>query len=217
MKKSIPVLPDLTGWKDRSVDERHESYVSLNHLSPHIRCIPQHYRMGLPGTRHEMLVRSSVASRLLHASYNLPKHYSFVIWDTWRHPSTENVLHERCSMTDTSLAETWFPRFPGPHQTGGSLSLSILDANGRTLDMGTTFDEWTLHACTRYYEEKMEQGEVLSSEDITRLHNRRLLFHLMQDAGFVNHPACWYQFHYGNAYWAAATGEPACYHPSLLP
>lgn len=79
------------------------------------------------------------------------------------------------------------------------------------LDMGTAFDQVSPETLTRFYEEKVENGETLSTADQARLENRRMFVNAMQAAGFSNYPEEWWHFDYGNQFAAARTGEPAVY------
>ncbi|MCP3673877.1 MAG: M15 family metallopeptidase, partial [Gammaproteobacteria bacterium] len=38
--------------------------------------------------------------------------------------------------------------------------------------------------------------------------NRKILFHCMEEAGFVNYPFEWWHWSFGDKYWAAVKGAP---------
>ena len=80
----------------------------------------------------------------------------------------------------------------GGHQTGGAVDLSLCDKGGRMLDMGTQYREHNLKTTTHSKE---------LNEDERR--NRMILVEAMQRAGFVNYPAEWWHFSYGDKMWAA--------------
>ena len=80
----------------------------------------------------------------------------------------------------------------GGHQTGGAVELSLSDKNGKMLDMGTQYREHTPKTTTH--------SKALN-EDERR--NRMILVETMQKAGFVNYPAEWWHFSYGDKMWAA--------------
>ena len=56
---------------------------------------------------------------------------------------------------------------------------------------------------TLYYEELVQKGTDLSSQEKSFLDYRRLLFHTLIDVGFVNYPEEWWHFDYGNQWWAS--------------
>ncbi len=95
---------------------------------------------------------------------------------------------------------------PAPHATGGAVDLTLVWDDGEPLFMGSLFDDATALAATDYF----EQGADLDSfSHLEAQANRRLLYWLMQEAGFANHPDEWWHHSYGDQMWAALKGEPA--------
>jgi D-alanyl-D-alanine dipeptidase len=78
--------------------------------------------------------------------------------------------------------------------------------------MGTGFDDFSDCAMTRTYEVLQEQ-RPLTEQELEFLGNRRLLVHLMAQAGFMNYPEEWWHYDFGNLRSAAQTGQPAIYGP----
>ena len=106
------------------------------------------------------------------------------------------------------------PKCPSPHLTGGSVDVTIVDANGEPLDMGTEFDDFSDRAHTHYFE----------GQDSPIRDNRRLLFSVMTRAGFTNFPYEWWHFDFGNQFHAfrSQLADPSCtmtasYGPVLSP
>lgn len=116
---------------------------------------------------------------------------------------------------------------PPVHTTGGAVDLTILDPEGNELDMGTGFDAFTEKTRTDYFEsarealpkaspcertegdnasEKKDEGYWAKVRD-----NRRLLYHVMIQAGFTNLPSEWWHYDYGDRFWAYYNGKPAIY------
>jgi D-alanyl-D-alanine dipeptidase len=83
------------------------------------------------------------------------------------------------------------PECPSPHLTGGSVDVTIVDANKKELDMGTEFDDFSAQAHTHYFEE----------HDSHIRDNRRLLFSVMTRAGFTNFPYEWWHFDFANQFY----------------
>ena len=95
----------------------------------------------------------------------------------------------------------------GGHQTGGAVDCALCSADGRLLDMGTRYREFTPQTQTR--------AVGLSDE---QKRNRHRLCKAMQQAGFVNYPNEWWHFAYGDSLWAAYKHRAtAPYGPAILP
>ena len=88
------------------------------------------------------------------------------------------------------------------HTTGGAVDLTLIDTNGKPLNMGTDFDDFSEKANTDYYERHFNQ-------EITK--NRRLLYNAMINEGFTNIPSEWWHYDYGDSYWGFYKGEPPFY------
>ena len=106
------------------------------------------------------------------------------------------------------------PRSPSPHNTGGSVDLTVADALGRILPMGSEFDETSDRSETLYFESRA--GSLTEAERLVR-GNRRLLYHAMAAAGFTNYPDEWWHFDYGNQNWALMSGHKAAIYGGATP
>ena len=85
---------------------------------------------------------------------------------------------------------------PPPHSTGAAVDVTIVNDEGKPLDMGGDIDELSERSHPDYY---------LSDEDGEgqRYHfNRQLLFRVMTQAGFCQHPEEWWHFSFGDQMWA---------------
>jgi D-alanyl-D-alanine dipeptidase len=83
--------------------------------------------------------------------------------------------------------------------------LTIVDEQGKPLDMGTEFDSFKETAHTAYFEKQNgKQAEAIRE-------NRRLLYHVMTAAGFTNLPTEWWHYDYGDRFWAYYKGQDAIY------
>ena len=76
--------------------------------------------------------------------------------------------------------------------------MGLCDNEGRELDMGTQYLEHNKKTKTRC--------KALTEE---QRRNRRVLVDAMQRAGFVNYPAEWWHFSYGDKMWAAYSNKRA--------
>ena len=87
--------------------------------------------------------------------------------------------------------------------------LQIVRARSMPLLMGTVFDGVQDETFTLYFENLGEAD--LSNEAAVARDNRRLLWNVMDEAGFSNYPDEWWHFDFGNQFDAARTGREAKY------
>jgi D-alanyl-D-alanine dipeptidase len=86
-----------------------------------------------------------------------------------------------------------------PHVAGAAVDLTLVDACGDDLDLGTPIDatpERSAGAC-------FTAATNISPD--ARAH-RLLLGHVLGEAGLVNYPTEWWHWSYGDRYWALTTG-----------
>jgi D-alanyl-D-alanine dipeptidase len=96
-------------------------------------------------------------------------------------------------MEDAAQRFTARPQASG-HQTGGAFDVTLGDQQGTELDLGTHVKQATNLTRTR--------ARGLTGEHAAR---RKILVAAMQSAGFINYPAEWWHFSYGDRLWAAYT------------
>ena len=167
-------------------------------------------------------VREEMFEHLLKATELLPYGYKFKILDAWRPFALQKELYEvytdkivkmfhleNCSQQERDRVIKKFVslpvedrRIPPVHTTGGAIDLTIMDEDGRELNMGTDFDEFTDCTCVDFFE---------GTTDTEIRDNRRLLYHIMTKAGFTNLPSEWWHYDYGDRFWAYYTRQPAMY------
>jgi D-alanyl-D-alanine dipeptidase len=229
LQEPIPELRKSAGWKEVPIEECGEKLVEIGVNSDRIVAASQYFEQGIPNSSPLMFVREGVAKRLDYAASLLPKGFKFVIWDSWRPLEVQQSLYDmyqdrlRASNPDmnqeqlTGLTQTYVslpsknPSRPSPHYTGGAVDLSIIDASGNLLNMGTVFDHFGVEASTNYYEHLSERSEL----EIEIANNRRLLYNAMVSAGFSAYDEEWWHFDYGNQFDAVRTGKPhAIYGPA---
>lgn len=195
-------------------------------LVPERFLVRSHYfELGMPDALSECYARSGVLDLLLKASSLLPDNLRLVVLDAWRSEQLQIHLFQQCqsvlaelypelsketlnTMTQQYVAPPKNdPLTPPPHFTGGAVDLMIATRDGVPLFFGSPFDDPNEISYTRHFERKLEEGQTLSSSEETALRNRRLLFHVMTKAGFVNFSSEWWHFEYGTQRWASKTGE----------
>ncbi len=126
------------------------------------------------------------AATTLHASH---PQYRLVIFDALRPRSVQYLLWDHVKGTDQQKYVA-SPQGGSIHNYGFAVDLSILDAAGKELDMGTPFDDFTALAQPKL-EQQFFEAHRLSAQQVE---NRRLLRRAMEDAGFIQLPIEWWHF-----------------------
>lgn len=95
------------------------------------------------------------------------------------------------------------PLAPPPHSTGAAIDLTLQDARGREIDMGSPIDETSERSYPDHYANA-------SARPLRAFHERRMLLNaVMAAAGFSRHGNEWWHFSLGDQLWAWALGKPA--------
>lgn len=88
------------------------------------------------------------------------------------------------------------PATPPPHSTGAAVDVTLVDATGTGVDMGSPIDEMSPRSYPDYF-----AGD--SSTEARALHShRQLLKQVMVAAEFCQHPKEWWHFSFGDQLWA---------------
>ncbi len=195
-------LPDAPAGMDADL-------VPVQHVA--IRVLSAYWHEGWPHAVPGAWLRPVVFDRLVAAANSLPEPFGLAVWDAWRDPRLQAVLHDRV-YRDGSLAPGFVaypdrdPRRCPPHASGGTVDLTLTWRNV-PLSLGTHFDAFVPEAAAAALEP--------DGPELPRL-LRRLLGRAMGGAGFVCHPQEWWHWEYGTRYWAACTGEPVLFGHAML-
>ena len=235
------IVPPIHGLSEPSWEsvyavpsvESHEEVVSLALAPEHMLSRSVYFERQIVGALPECYAREGVLARLQHASSLLPSHLRLIILDGWRSTDVQSFLFAECknalaTMYPDKPADEIFTMAqqyvakpmkdvstPAPHSTGGSVDVVIADRAGKTLFFGAPFDFPGDISNTQYFENKLEQGDKLTKREEEALYNRRLLYFVMTQAGFVNFHCEWWHFEYGTQRWALAThADNAIYAPT---
>lgn len=196
------------------IKECGEPLVLLNSLEFVIE--PMYFHWGYSDTNFIKL-RSGVLDKLREAKGFLQrisgyKGWNFKIWDGYRTLATQKILYDNYWDELTSEHPEWSdeqlhkavqifvappsrdPTLPAPHNTGGAVDLTLVDAQGHELNMGTAFDEFNVKSYTDHF----KKGE----QAMTFHRNRTLLKRVLEEAGFRNYHEEWWHFSYGDQNWA---------------
>ncbi len=156
-------------------------------------------------------VRRGVAERLKTASLLLPNHFHFKVNEGW-HPlrvqkeyfaeyvqklSLEHPDWTRKKVEKEASIFVAPPKSIPPHTTGGAVDLTLVDDQGKEYNLRTT-----THT-TPQIGDYSETSHTLS-RNITPEQKkfRTILISALSQAGFVNYPAEWWHWSYGDRYWA---------------
>jgi D-alanyl-D-alanine dipeptidase len=115
--------------------------------------------------------------------------YKFRIFDGLRPRSVQRKMWAKVKGTpdEKYVAD---PEKGSVHNFGMALDLTIQDAQGKELDMGTPYDSFQRLAQPRYEDEFVKAGKLSAAQ----MENRKLLRKLMEGAGFKNIPNEWWHF-----------------------
>jgi zinc D-Ala-D-Ala dipeptidase len=164
---------------------------------------------------HWSRVRAGIAERLLRAAELLGPTVRPAIVEGYRPPALQRRYFERRLRRVAARHPGWAPerlrreasRFVAPpdvvppHGTGGAVDLTLVDAAGAELDLGTAVNESP---------EDCDERCVTAAPGLPfeARANRDRLVAVMRAAGFVNYPTEWWHWSHGDRYWAYVAGAP---------
>lgn len=184
----------------------HECFDPLVDFLPH-----SHIIFNEPTLEKPNLVRKKVLFKLYKVADKLPEGTNLLIFNTFRSKAKMNenwdkVLNEvltenpgigRYEAMKLAKFRASDPKDNmGGHETGGAVDVALCDDNGVMFDYGTNFHE--------YNDITFTDSHKLTSEQKA---NRKRLIRIMRRQGFVNFPAEWWHFSYGDRSWAAYRGR----------
>lgn len=157
-------------------------------------------------------VRQGVAERLDAAQRMLPPATRFLVAEGYRPLSLQTRYYDEHlsglrakypDWDDDRLARTAALHVAPPeaaaHCTGGAIDLTLCDADGDELDMGTALNATPAASGNRCFTRHPAVTGAARA-------NRTLFAHALFSQGFVNYPPEWWHWSYGDRYWAFSTG-----------
>jgi len=184
--------------------------------SPH-----PYQKLGAPyGDASPYFLRQTVVTALIKAQKQLQLQYPnwhLQIFDAYRPISVQQfmvdytfgeVVQEKNlepeTLSEEQQQEIWQqvyqfwaqpnhnPMTPPPHSTGAAVDVTLVDATGTPVDMGSPIDEISPRSYPDYY----------ASEPNKPYHaHRQLLRDVMYSAGFLRHREEWWHFSLGDQMW----------------
>lgn len=148
---------------------------------------------NLYGDLKEAYFVAEIAQRLASAQRALRRDHpdmSLIIYDAARPMSIQRHMFEIVKGTDKEIYVAAPFDGGGYHNYGLAVDLSIVDASGKSLDMGSPFD--CFDSISHVGEEDMlvESGRMT----VQARENRAMLLKYMSEAGFDQNPAEWWHF-----------------------
>lgn len=161
------------------------------------------------------LLREGAAERLARAGRLLPGELRLLVVEGYRPLALQRTyfeeyrdqlakLHPEHTPEQLRTAASRYVSPPdlAPHSAGAAIDLTLCDADGNELDMGTPINASPEESDGRCYTD----ADVLSPQ---AAEHRTILVDAMHSAGFVNYPTEWWHFSYGDRYWALITKRSA--------
>jgi D-alanyl-D-alanine dipeptidase len=166
-------------------------------------------------------LRTSVIQRLARAAELLPANLYLLHIEGYRPPRLQALYfrsyYDRLAAMRpevdpdelTQLASRHVsPPEIAPHSAGAAIDLTLCDANGLELDMGTRINatpEESRDACYT------DAGNISAKARA----NRHILTAALSAAGLVNYATEWWHWSYGDRYWALQTGQPTAVYGTI--
>jgi D-alanyl-D-alanine dipeptidase len=192
-------------------------------------------------------LREQVVQRLLRAQIKLQRRnpsWRLAIFDGWRPLAVqsfmvEHTIREQCAIDGcdpdqrsperervvADVLRFWAPpsddpATPPPHSTGAAVDLTLADAHGQGLAMGSAIDAiGAVSEPDHFLDRARRSSDRYQRQDFLLWHgHRRALREAMEAVGFSQHPNEWWHFSWGDQLWAWSRGQPlACYGRSPEP
>jgi D-alanyl-D-alanine dipeptidase len=166
-------------------------------------------------------LREGVLERLLQAQAHLPSGLRFLVVEGYRAPGLQRRYFEKYAARLRAEQPGWSdeqirsaasrfvsPPEIAPHSAGAAVDLTLADADGRELDLGTPMNATPEESAGACY------TDAAGISEQARAH-RLILGRALTGVGLVNYPTEWWHWSFGDRYWALITGSAsACYGPS---
>ncbi|MCC9308064.1 M15 family metallopeptidase [Kitasatospora sp. RB6PN24] len=160
-------------------------------------------------------LRDGVLARLCRAQEQLPDGIRLLFVEGYRPPALQRRYYEEYAARLRAERPDWSaeqvreaasryvsPPEIAPHSAGAAVDLTLADADGRELDLGTRMNATPEESAGACY---TAAGNISAQARA----NREVLGGALTAAGLVNYPTEWWHWSYGDRYWALRTGASA--------
>lgn len=118
-----------------------------------------------------------------------------------RGQSLESLPHAERQSLLAEVYQFWAPpshdpKTPPPHSTGAAIDITLVDATGTSVAMGSPIDEISERSHPYYFQHHADAAGQQAH------HHRCLLSTALKTAGFQQHPHEWWHFSLGDQLWA---------------
>lgn len=160
-------------------------------------------------------VRRHVLKQLVDAQALLPDGVRLLFIEGYRPPSLQRQYFDKYAAELRAANPHWSPartreaasRYVSPpeiapHSAGAAVDLTLVDADGRELHMGTRVNanpEESAGACYTGATDISAQARA----------NRSVLIQALSTAGLVNYGTEWWHWSWGDRYWAMTSHQPS--------
>jgi D-alanyl-D-alanine dipeptidase len=169
---------DITAYPNLKLDKR---YASINNFCGEI----------VDTDKYSCTLHPIAAEKLRKACEILAKEepgWKFVVYDAFRPLSVQRKLYAHVKGTPKAHYVA-YPSY-GIHCYGFAIDLSLLDDQGKPVDMGTAFDDFSKLSEPRYEGTFLQTGKLLKEQYANRL----LLRRIMKQAGFHQLQREWWHY-----------------------
>jgi len=146
------------------------------------------------GNLENCYLQKEVAAKLVLAQMLLKSkfpYYSLIVYDGARPRKVQQVMWDIVKVAPGEKTKYLSsPLFGSLHNFGAAVDLSIVDAEGREIDMGTKFDYFGELAYPEKEEQMLKEGRLSGKQ----VENRKLLRNCMIQAGFSPLETEWWHF-----------------------
>lgn len=107
---------------------------------------------------------------------------------------SQEIIAQQVAQFWAQPSDNW--NTPPPHSTGAAIDITLVNEQGKTLDLGSEIDELSSRSYPNFYQDATTASEQLYQQ------RRELLRAVMFQVGFRQHPQEWWHFSLGDQMWA---------------
>ena len=149
------------------------------------------------GDLNRAYLQPEMAKRLVKANAILKKthpNHTLLVYDAARPNSVQYALWDALDQLKIPAKNKKMyvadPKIGSNHNFGCAVDLTVVDGNGKPLDMGTKYDFFGPLAYPRAEQEMLQKGKLTKQQ----IANRLILRKAMNEAGFITNTTEWWHF-----------------------